>query len=283
MFRLTSPVKMSGKRPRSPSPMIPAPDVFRSGKIQDRSSTFIGLYSPTRSAKSLQADPEISSASHRIVAWRTPSSQTVLSSHKRIFDTGHDDDGEKYAGKKLENLLSNLDVTGAVVIARWYGGVLLGPVRFTHIENCAREAIIGWRHAQGRISAVIKKPKPAGQAEEDQDKLINTLEQRDQSIVVLRALLADKMGKADKPATRTNPSQSSPKKLDYNSLPFETLKQLEKARDATIAYVLKQIDKIEEENSMSNQPTRDLSDVAAEELHEVHRKANVVPASKDHD
>ena len=274
---------MSRKRARSPSPVISASDVFRSGKIQDRSSTFIGLYSPTRSAKSLQTEPDISSASHRIVAWRTPSSQTLLSSHKRIYDTGHDDDGEKYAGRKLENLLSNSDVTGTVVVARWYGGILLGPVRFTHIEECAREAIVGWRHAQGQINAAVKKPKGTGEAKVEQSELISILEQRDQSIVILRAMLADKMSKADKAATRADPSQSPPKKLDYNSMPLKTLQQLEKARDATIAYVLKQIDKIEEENSTVKEATKDLPDVAAKELPEDHKRSNVVPSTKDHD
>jgi putative IMPACT (imprinted ancient) family translation regulator len=28
-----------------------------------------------------------------------------------------------------------------VVVSRWFGGVLLGPARFTHINNAARELL----------------------------------------------------------------------------------------------------------------------------------------------
>ncbi len=81
-----------------------------------------------------------------MAAWRKPSKQRALSKNlPRLFETGSDDDGERYAGKKLERVLEEAGVEGAVVVARWYGGVLLGPVRFTHIEECAREAIGKWR------------------------------------------------------------------------------------------------------------------------------------------
>ncbi len=29
----------------------------------------------------------------------------------------------------------------AVVVSRWYGGILLGPARFTYINNAARELL----------------------------------------------------------------------------------------------------------------------------------------------
>lgn len=28
-----------------------------------------------------------------------------------------------------------------VVVSRWYGGILLGPARFTHINNAARQLL----------------------------------------------------------------------------------------------------------------------------------------------
>jgi putative IMPACT (imprinted ancient) family translation regulator len=38
-----------------------------------------------------------------------------------------------------------LQVTNAknvcVVISRWFGGILLGPYRFKHINNCARDLL----------------------------------------------------------------------------------------------------------------------------------------------
>lgn len=42
-----------------------------------------------------------------------------------------------------------------VVVSRWFGGVLLGPSRFTHINNCARAHLV----ALGYI-----KPAPAAGA-----------------------------------------------------------------------------------------------------------------------
>lgn len=51
----------------------------------------------------------------------------------------YDDDGEDAAGGRLLHLLQILDVKDLVVIVtRWYGGVHLGPARFTHINNAAR-------------------------------------------------------------------------------------------------------------------------------------------------
>ena len=50
-----------------------------------------------------------------------------------------DDDGEDAAGKRLLHLLQIVDAQNVlVVVSRWYGGVLLGPARFTHINNAAR-------------------------------------------------------------------------------------------------------------------------------------------------
>ena len=53
-----------------------------------------------------------------------------------------DDDGESAAGGRLLHLLQ---VVGAqdvvVVVSRWYGGILLGPARFTHINNAARKLL----------------------------------------------------------------------------------------------------------------------------------------------
>jgi putative IMPACT (imprinted ancient) family translation regulator len=44
------------------------------------------------------------------------------------------------------------DVT--VVVSRWFGGILLGPDRFKHINNAARLAL----EANGFVRAAAKKP-----------------------------------------------------------------------------------------------------------------------------
>ncbi|KAL6720349.1 hypothetical protein ACLMJK_002270 [Lecanora helva] len=227
---------MSSKRKRSKSP-DPGPDIFKSSPIVDRSSKFIGFYSPCRSAKELQSQGEIQTAMHRMAAWRCPSNQRALTS-QTVLDIGHDDDGEKYGGKTLEKVLSTSNIEGSVVVARWYGGVLLGPVRFDHIRACAQEAISGWAKEQDQIS---KKQKIQEDAESRQ-RLVTSLPERDKSIIVLRGLLAEKRLFVSHDSSR----KVTPSKVpDYANLPLTALEKLEQARDATIAWILGEIEKAE--------------------------------------
>lgn len=58
-----------------------------------------------------------------------------------------DDDGETAAGGRLLHLLQVMNVWDVlVVVSRWYGGIKLGPDRFSIINKVAREAIVkgGW-------------------------------------------------------------------------------------------------------------------------------------------
>ncbi|KAL8686264.1 MAG: hypothetical protein Q9218_007231 [Villophora microphyllina] len=230
---------MATKRTLSPSEpaTTPTTNIYRSSPIEDRSSRFIAIYSPSLTAKELQVKAEFKSATHRIAAWRKSSSQRALGSQQVLLETGHDDDGEKNGGKALESVLVNMNVQGAVVVARWYGGVMLGPVRFVHMKNCAREAIS--QSLQTHENQGVKKIKisedPARRTE-----LIRLLSERDRSILVLRGLLAEKQ-------QSISPKSSPAKVPDYAKLPLATLENLEKARDATIGWVLKQIEKVEEE------------------------------------
>lgn len=231
---------MSQKRLRSVSPESSS-RIYRSSPIEDRSSTFVAFYSPTLAAKELQAHTEFRSASHRIAAWRKPSSQRALNA-QRLLETGHDDDGEKYGGKALEKVLIEMEVEGAVVVARWYGGVMLGPVRFDHIKNCARDAIMRW--SQDREMSTKKAKIREDEAEKE--RLIETLPERDQSIIVLRDLLAEK---SPQPSSGPSGKGTPAKTQDYSTLPLATLEKLEQVRDATIGWILKQIEKAESPQS----------------------------------
>lgn len=71
-----------------------------------------------------------------------------------------DDDGETAAGGRLAHLLTLLEVENVlVVVTRWYGGVLLGPDRFKHINRVARDALVraGVVQEGGGASRSIKK------------------------------------------------------------------------------------------------------------------------------
>ena len=73
----------------------------------------------------------------------------------------YDDDGEDAAGGRLLHLLQILDVKNTVVVvSRWYGGVKLGPARFTHINNAARLLLEKCGCLQSeKVTAVTSKRK----------------------------------------------------------------------------------------------------------------------------
>lgn len=252
---------MSRKRPRSPDPPCSSPadlhQTFRSAAIKDRASTFIALFSPTASAKYLQDQAEFKTATHRITAWRKPSSQRSLPGLTKCqYDTGHDDDGERWAGQRLEKILAEMNVEGAVVVARWYGGVMLGPVRFTHIENCAKEAIENWKRELNSTDyeGPASQKRKLGNEDEERRRLVKILEERDHSISVLRDLLAEKEKAAalaekasDPKGSKNGHTKFSPlKPVDYSGMTLPTLQRVERGRDATISWLLRQIENAEQ-------------------------------------
>ncbi|CAM9808070.1 unnamed protein product [Sphacelaria rigidula] len=80
---------------------------------------------------------KIARATHNIVAWRIWDESRGVQLHD------NDDDGENAAGSRLAHMLA---ITGAqnilVVVSRWFGGIHLGPDRFKHINNAARELLV---------------------------------------------------------------------------------------------------------------------------------------------
>lgn len=229
---------MPPKRPRSQSPTRDSVGlVVKSSVIEDRASKFTAIYSRSIKANDLQAVTEFKTATHCIAAWRMPSTQRSLNAQK-LYDIGHDDDGEKYGGKTVARVLLEEDVEGTVVVARWYGGVLLGPVRFDHIRRCAQEAIANFKQEQEHGAKRAKLVEDQAK----RDELIRILPERDQSISVLRGLLAEKQGQKLSQESQTKSPAKAPQ---YPTLPLPVLENLDRARDATIAWILKQIEKVE--------------------------------------
>ncbi|RYN73416.1 hypothetical protein AA0117_g7751 [Alternaria alternata] len=235
---------MAMKRERSPSPK-PTLEIYRSSTIQEQTSTFAAAFSPNLSAKVLQTLPEFRTATHKIAAWRKPSRQKSLMPDSRtLYDLGHDDDGEKWAGGRLSNVLRDTQTEGVVVVARWYGGQNIGPIRFTHIENCAKEAIWKWKNADTEIKKEQATKKQRIDEEAKRKELVNNLQERDYNIFALRKLLSQKKAKLQD----EEPAPPTPQKMqDYGKMTMDALTRVDKARDATIAFILKQIDKVDEE------------------------------------
>jgi hypothetical protein len=211
----------------------------------------MGAFSPTLPATTLQSLPEFRSATHKIAGWRKPSRQKSLTpSSKVLYETGYDDDGESWAGSRLQRVLNDTQTEGVVVVARWYGGQNIGRVRFTHIENCAREAIRAWKMAgaDAQREAVAKKQKVEDEAA--RIGLVQELRQRDSNIFALRKLLGERKAKLhDEVAVPPTPQKT----VNYDGMSLEALRRMDKARDATVAFILKQIDKVDEEIKLAEE------------------------------
>ncbi|KAL3916744.1 MAG: hypothetical protein SGPRY_006690, partial [Prymnesium sp.] len=83
--------------------------------------------------RELLQDKRIARATHNMFAYRFWDEQLGA----QVAD--NDDDGEASSGQKLASLLDLMGVNGVmVVVSRWFGGTLLGPARFKHIANTAR-------------------------------------------------------------------------------------------------------------------------------------------------
>ncbi|KAK9759047.1 Uncharacterized protein family UPF0029 [Popillia japonica] len=110
--------------------------------IQDRKSTFQGHFCEVKSQQDVRCvmnilleNKKISQATHNISAYRIKTDSGSI-----LQDC--DDDGEHHAGGRLLHLLQILNVTNVfVVVSRWYGGIQLGPDRFRHINNAARQVL----------------------------------------------------------------------------------------------------------------------------------------------
>jgi hypothetical protein len=269
--------------------------------VHDRASIFTAYFSPGAAARPrrLQALPALAGASHRVLAWRRPSKQTTLAvksspsepSSAAVgpprLDAGSDDDGERWAGARLLRVLEREDVVGAVVVGRWYGGVMLGPVRFRWIEQCAEEAVRKWKSAaaggaaldglkRGRAEAAgegeegppSRKPRVADaetagpvlaspnskatmspmELNRARRQLAAQLPERDANIAVLRKLLTEKKAQLE-PDLQSSPSKGNPiaQPPDYASLSLARLQGLERARDLTVAYLLKELDRVDQQ------------------------------------
>lgn len=87
----------------------------------------------------------VRNATHNIMAYRIE-----VPGKPGVFSQDADDDGEDAAGGRLLHLLQVADARGVVVVvSRWFGGVLLGPSRFTLINNAARQLL----ESEGYINA----------------------------------------------------------------------------------------------------------------------------------
>ena len=143
-------------------PSLPSTDqsplnVFHGEPFTDRKSTFQAHCALITSPKDVnlfldhlaRTIRRFSSATHNVMAYRCCTvhplnlSSPTQSSASCAFASDYDDDGESAAGQRLLHLLHLLNIHNAVVVvSRWYGGIKLGPDRFKHINNAARDLLV---------------------------------------------------------------------------------------------------------------------------------------------
>lgn len=135
------------------------PTAIQSGDpLTDRKSTFQAHLVPVLTKDDvrnalvyLKTNPKIARATHNIHAYR-------IHDGGRICIQDCDDDGEQQAGSRLMHLLEMMDARNVlIVVSRWYGGIHLGPDRFKHISNVAREILEKNGYGKQQGMAEVKK------------------------------------------------------------------------------------------------------------------------------
>jgi len=191
--------------------------IATSQPIIDRESPFVGaIYKATSIAQAQEAIRYHTDvvhgrkpASHQIAAWRCmvlKPGRTGLQGADDDFEvkSGSQDDGENHGGRTvLKTMAGEAILDAVVVVSRWYGGIMLGPVRFTHIENCSRE-----------VSRIFREI-------EEIERCIEELKEMDQELLRLRALLLQNAGTEKSADSTSTTSPSKVREVDYAAMLLE--------------------------------------------------------------
>merc|ERR1712004_68829 len=122
---------------------VRGPQIVTGPTLEDRKSVFQGHAATVMSLaevkavmNKLKSSSKIARATHNTLAYR------IEGEKRSSLLQDCDDDGEDAAGGRMLHLLQLLDVKNVVVVvSRWYGGIHLGPDRFKHINNAARQVL----------------------------------------------------------------------------------------------------------------------------------------------
>ncbi|KAL1409756.1 hypothetical protein Q8F55_003753 [Vanrija albida] len=164
-----APSPSSPSAPASPSAALaalaldtrPLPPITSSDPITDRKSAFVGHAARIADEADVAAvvrhlllDRRIARAAHpTIYAYRLV--RDVGGVAGKVVEADYDDDGETQAGARLKHLLEILELENVlVVVTRWFGGIHLGPDRFKHINQAARDAL--------EAAKLLDEPAPKG-------------------------------------------------------------------------------------------------------------------------
>ncbi|KAL0072488.1 hypothetical protein AAF712_000251 [Marasmius tenuissimus] len=220
---------------------LPQP-VSTSQEVRDRGSTFVAnIFRATNLSEARNCinhlrnvDHASKPATHEISAWRfmaLKEGKTGLGGPDEFrLESGSDDDGEQWAGGKLLKVMEGQAIIDAVVIvSRWYGGIMLGPARFSHIETCAFEVCHSFKRKEDLRECILA---------------LNTL---DDTLADLRRELAElTQGEDNQNESRSSDKTGRRKPPNYSEMTEADLpkaKRLVLARENAISSVKKLIAK----------------------------------------
>ncbi|EGO00844.1 hypothetical protein SERLA73DRAFT_87161 [Serpula lacrymans var. lacrymans S7.3] len=209
----------------------PPKAVATSQELRDRGSIFVGnVYratSPEEARAAVRHQKLVMHAdkpAYEISAWRC----MVLKHGKTGLEgpddfelkVGSDDDGEQWGGNKvLKTMHSEGLIDAVVIVSRWYGGTMLGPARFTHIETCVRE-----------VSRTFKRL-------EEMEECISTLTTLDDLLADLRS----ELNSISSTSTDTIPF-SSPQESSLDTLKSARIAEIKKAIKPDYSAMQKDVD-----------------------------------------
>lgn len=173
-------------------------------------------------------------ATHDMYAWRSlalKQGRNGLGGPEDFgLEEGQEDDGERYGAKEIAKVIRTYGATDVlVIVSRWYGGTMLGPVRFRHIEECAKAALA--RHMVNEAMMDLR----------------SELKELDARIADLRAARTYEDGGTMTSRTVTDTPSSAAKVSNYENLDPDRAQRLIMARK-------KQLDMLQRPKKRISQP-----------------------------
>ncbi|KAJ2922669.1 hypothetical protein H1R20_g14410, partial [Candolleomyces eurysporus] len=231
--------------------------VFTSSEIHDRGSVFVAniYHANTQQEAKARVDQmkaivhSTKPATHEMSAWRCmvpkPGRSGLGGPEDFELQSGSKDDGERWAGGKILNVMETLGILDAVIIvSRWYGGELLGPARFSHIEECAMEVARKFKDQEELVElrALL----------ETLDDLLATLREEHQQLSSSTSA-ATPSSSTDSPQASSS-SKISLRKPNYASLDIAKARRLIRARESAINSVKTLLAKLRENSDQPQIP-----------------------------
>lgn len=118
------------------------PTIYKGECVEYKNSTFLAHFAFVKTHQEIEniqnfilSSKKFATATHNMVSYRLEDENGL--------DEFKDDDGESGASIRLLDLLRQLDLVNVyVMVTRWFGGIMLGPLRFRLIVKTAKDLIV---------------------------------------------------------------------------------------------------------------------------------------------